>query len=123
MFRNFIALLLVTLFLVQSFTRTFIYLNYQANKDYISNVLCENKAKKEMHCEGKCHLKKELQEEEKKESTPTGSSKQKFETQLFNSIDFQELVFTSTISYSRFFYTSSHSEEHLTPVFQPPALA
>jgi uncharacterized iron-regulated protein len=34
--------------------------NYEVNKDYISKVLCENKEKKAMHCEGKCHLKKEL---------------------------------------------------------------
>jgi hypothetical protein len=75
---------LAFLFLVQSFTRSFIYLNYEVNKDYISNVLCENKEKKELHCEGKCHLKKELQKEDKKESTPTGSSKEKVEITLFN---------------------------------------
>ena len=123
MFRNFIALLLVTLFLVQSFTRTFIYLNYQANKDYISNVLCENKAKKEMHCEGKCHLKKELQKEDKKESTPTGSSKEKFEITLFNSFHKQEIVFETALPNSQFLYTLFLSEKHLTPVFQPPTLA
>lgn len=33
---------------------------YAVNYDYIANVLCENKAKPEMHCNGKCHLMKEL---------------------------------------------------------------
>ncbi len=123
MFRNFIALLLVTLFLVQSFTRTFIYLNYQANKDYISNMLCENKARKELHCEGKCHLKKELQKEDKKESTPAGSSKEKFEITLFNSFHKQEIVFETTLPTSQFLYILFLSEKHLTPVFHPPAMA
>lgn len=75
---------LAFLFLLQSFTRTFIIVNYEVNKEYISKVLCENKEKKAMHCEGKCHLKKELDKEEKKESTPTGSSKEKVEITLFN---------------------------------------
>lgn len=75
---------LAFIFLLQSFTRTFIIINYEVNKDYISNVLCENKEKKAMHCEGKCHLKKELDKEEKSENTPTGSSKEKFEITLFN---------------------------------------
>ncbi|MFL5729121.1 MAG: hypothetical protein ACJ75J_06485 [Cytophagaceae bacterium] len=36
------------------------YLNYQVNYRYISTVLCENKAKPVLRCDGKCHLQKEL---------------------------------------------------------------
>lgn len=36
------------------------YFSYQLNYDYISTVLCENKAKPEIACHGKCYLKKEL---------------------------------------------------------------
>lgn len=35
-------------------------LEYVLQYDYISKVLCENKARPEMHCNGKCHLMKEL---------------------------------------------------------------
>ena len=35
-------------------------IDYFVNYDYISNVLCENKAKPELKCNGKCHLIKEL---------------------------------------------------------------
>jgi hypothetical protein len=34
--------------------------DYLVNYDYISKVLCVNKAKPAMHCNGKCHLMKEL---------------------------------------------------------------
>lgn len=53
-------------------------LDYAVNYDYIATVLCENKAKPEMQCNGKCHLMKELgknadsnssQPEEKKTTT------------------------------------------------------
>lgn len=36
---------------------------YVVNYDYIVNVLCENKDKPEMQCNGKCHLTKELAKE------------------------------------------------------------
>jgi hypothetical protein len=35
-------------------------LEYIINYDYIVAELCENKARPAMHCNGKCHLKKEL---------------------------------------------------------------
>jgi len=35
-------------------------LEYVLNYDYIVKELCENKAKPEMKCNGKCHLMKEL---------------------------------------------------------------
>ena len=36
------------------------FIEYEINKKYIAEVLCENKDKPEMHCNGKCHLKKQL---------------------------------------------------------------
>ena len=35
-------------------------LDYIINYDYIANELCENKAKPELKCNGKCHLVNEL---------------------------------------------------------------
>jgi len=35
--------------------------NYILNKDYIAKVLCVNKDRPEMSCEGKCHLMKQLE--------------------------------------------------------------
>lgn len=37
--------------------------NYWMNRDYIAAVLCENKDKPELECEGKCHLLKEINKE------------------------------------------------------------
>ena len=34
--------------------------DYVVNYKHISQDLCENKDKPEMHCNGKCHLKKEI---------------------------------------------------------------
>lgn len=109
--------------LTQSFTRSFIYLNYEVNKNYISTVLCENKEKKEMFCEGKCYLKKKLQKEEKKEQAPTGSSKEKFEITLFNTFQEQKIMFDTTLPNTLFSYTPLLSDEHLASVFHPPGFS
>ena len=37
-----------------------VYLDYQVRKDFIATVLCINKDKPEMRCQGKCHLRKQL---------------------------------------------------------------
>ncbi len=38
------------------------YLDYAVHKDYISEILCINKNQPKLHCNGKCHLKKQLEE-------------------------------------------------------------
>ncbi len=43
---------------------------YVVNYDYIVNELCENRAKPESHCNGKCYLAKQLGEESQKEKNP-----------------------------------------------------
>ncbi len=44
---------------------------YVMNYDYIVNVLCENKDKPQMHCDGKCFLSKQLaKESEKSDKNP-----------------------------------------------------
>jgi hypothetical protein len=41
--------------------------NYWMNRDYIAAVLCENKDKPELDCNGKCHLKKQIKEQSESE--------------------------------------------------------
>lgn len=41
--------------------------NYWMNRDYIASVLCENKDKPELECNGQCHLKKQIKEQSDKE--------------------------------------------------------
>lgn len=43
-------------------------LNYQVNTDFIIKNFCENTDKPEMHCDGKCHLTKQIDQEESQKS-------------------------------------------------------
>lgn len=38
------------------------YIEYSLNKEYIIETYCENKEAPEMHCDGKCHLAKQVKE-------------------------------------------------------------
>ena len=49
------------------------FIEYEINKKYIAEVLCENMTKPEMKCNGKCHLKKQLKianDEPEEQSSP-----------------------------------------------------
>ncbi|MEL1244020.1 hypothetical protein AAEO56_07090 [Flavobacterium sp. DGU11] len=51
------ALLIALLFLLKP---VFPIVDYAANYSYIAKELCENRSKPQLHCNGKCHLMKEL---------------------------------------------------------------
>ena len=46
-------------------------LYYRANKDYIARVLCENRDKPQLHCDGKCYLAKKLKAQQDKQDKET----------------------------------------------------
>ncbi len=51
---------------VQTFNQVIIVGKFLYNQDYIAANFCENIEKPELECNGKCHLKKELTEDTKK---------------------------------------------------------
>lgn len=66
MFRlSLIVLLMITLFF-QTMNRGIIVLSYLTNTE-IYQENCVNKAKPEMHCQGKCQMNKKIKEQEEKE--------------------------------------------------------
>lgn len=74
-----------------------------------------------MHCEGKCHLKKELDKEEKKEQSPANPIKEKNEVQLFsekrNEINFLSTEVSINVNS---LYQFSVTDQHLFSIFHPP---
>lgn len=49
---------------------------YVMNYNYIANVLCENKERPQLHCDGKCYLAKQLAKEmDRNEDNPFGEKK------------------------------------------------
>lgn len=54
------AVVLVVILSLKMMAVPLLYAQYAWNKTYIANNLCENRAKPQLHCEGKCHLSKEV---------------------------------------------------------------
>lgn len=65
--RRIVAFTLVVALLISSAAKTMLLADYLLNKEYIAKVLCINRDKPEMHCNGKCHLAKQLKAQEEGE--------------------------------------------------------
>lgn len=63
-----------------------IYMNYLANQAEITELFCINKDVPEMKCDGKCHLKSQLEKQSGHEPAPP--SEVKFERLHFVAVDF-----------------------------------
>ena len=102
--------------------------DYVVNYDYIVNTLCENKDKPEMHCNGKCHLSKELAKEAgDDDKNPFSGKTSKTEIpQIIISENISEFLFvsetgittTEEVGYKPVFHTSIY----ISKILQPPRL-
>jgi hypothetical protein len=101
-------------------------LDYIVNYNYISKVLCENKAKPELKCNGKCQLMKSLAKESEEEkpinSDKKSNIKQEVEVlffQIIKSLVVKKIYFqkTTTISDN---YSNLYSHLSSCLVFHPP---
>ena len=82
--RHLFIILALTGVLLQNFSKVIIYADFKINQDYIAKNLCVKKDIPDNSCKGSCHLKKQLDEEEKKEEAPpVRNLKEVKEFQLF----------------------------------------
>jgi hypothetical protein len=68
-----LALFLAALMLLQTFSREVIVVDYQVHKARITQLFCVNKDKPMLHCNGKCHLAKQLRKASDSESKAPGA--------------------------------------------------
>lgn len=102
-------------------------LEYFVNYDYIVSELCENKAKPELKCNGKCHLVKELASAS--DNDATNSTNKKVVAQQYEVVYFQEIeaIFFSfcTTEFNMPVlnsYTTNYSHLGIKGVFRPPII-
>lgn len=102
-------------------------LEYVVNYEYVSKVLCENKDKPKMHCNGKCHLMKELAknaEEDKPISTNKKGASQEHEILFYQELNTFKIepVFASTSKGYERIYSNLYNRLDKKSVFRPPIL-
>lgn len=99
-------------------------IEYIVNYDYISKVLCVNKDKPMLHCNGKCHLMKELAKasENEKPISDKKMATQEFEVLFIENIKSFEVKPRFYVVIEKIFDDYSNLYFHLNSctVFHPP---
>lgn len=83
MIRRLIAFTLLFVMISSSLSSLFVYAEFKVNQKYIAAVLCENKDKPQLNCQGKCYLMKKLKEAEDKEKKQENNAQKKGTYNLF----------------------------------------
>src|SRR5687768_4805973 len=68
MVKQLTACILLVAFMAHTFNRAVIVFDYYTNTAAFAKN-CENKARPQLHCKGKCQMMKKLQQEEKKDQS------------------------------------------------------
>lgn len=122
--KNIVVALLAVL-LIKMMAIPLVCLQYQLNKDFIAANLCENKAKPQMQCEGKCHLKKQI---EKNSDTPNPSG-EKSNVKISLSEFFLENnthtfdIAAGTCTFAPGHYSNTYAHLYFSSIFHPPLTA
>lgn len=97
---------------------------YAVNYDYISKVLCINKSRPEVHCNGKCYLSKELAKTNDTDPSPLNKTKNSGQKILDTYIPsgITEVTITEKIPFFNFSfaYEDAYSFLFLKHIFRPP---
>ena len=112
---------------LQTFSQALILAKFYANQDYIAKNLCENRNRPELHCNGKCCLKKKLDKENG--TGTTSSSKSEKESPVVSLFFSEPAAFSTSIILS-----TTGSQQYagrtdrclcpaLAAVFHPPGIA
>ncbi len=69
--RSFIAYILLAAIMLPTLSPWGTIAYYKLNREYIAKVLCENRKRPELHCDGKCYLAKKLKQQQEKQDKET----------------------------------------------------
>ena len=83
--------------LVHTFGHGFVFINYQLNKKFIAEKICENRAKPKMQCNGKCHLKKTLKQLAGSAKENDSSATPEFSQYVISALQFNSDIHSYTI--------------------------
>ncbi|AMJ66245.1 hypothetical protein [Hymenobacter sp. PAMC 26628] len=73
------AYLLVALVLLQTFSRELLVVDFALNQATITARFCVNKARPQLHCDGKCYFAKQLKKQQERESNAPSPLKERLE--------------------------------------------
>ncbi len=107
--------------LLQVFSKQVIFFDYLINQKYIAEVLCENRLVPEKHCNGRCHLKKELEKDSKQQDGSSQKVKTLSEVLFQNGSSIQLILNSIYIRDIYYSYQFPTPNDRVEAIFRPPA--
>lgn len=121
--KHFLSIVLIFVILLQSFSKLVLLSNYLLNNEFITLNYCVNKSKPKLKCNGKCHLTKQLKEQEKQESSSKDNSKSVDEAQFCSEYDHTILPRFIYVSISaNWTYLNGETNTTSPSIFHPPTV-
>lgn len=93
---------------------------YDFNKAYIASVLCNNRNKPNLHCEGKCFLDQKLKDLEKKNKQQQENLKRSIETFECSKLAIPLPQINPYQHLTNYFYLLKHQAGIASSIFHPP---
>lgn len=122
--RSAIAYILLLAIMLPTLTPWGTIAYFKLNREYIAKVLCENRKKPEMHCNGKCYLAKKLKQQQEKQDRETSDKVQNTPViQLFTPLayaySFERVAFLFPVA-SDFFHLVASYAAPVSELLRPP---
>ncbi len=99
------------------------YIEYAVFKDYIAKNLCVNRDKPKSCCQGKCHLKKQIEKSAEASDTEEKSSARKILSQEVQAFLISPVSIPKTTEINLPYWTSIeiiHTTQVVSSIFVPP---
>ncbi|RZL02387.1 MAG: hypothetical protein EOO62_22470 [Hymenobacter sp.] len=116
------AYLLAALVLLQTFSRELLVVDFALNRATITARFCVNKARPQLHCDGKCYFAKKLKQQEERENKAPSPLKERLEMlpAAFSSVPVPaaQPVVRAAVRYAP--WVPGHYAAPLGAVFHPP---
>jgi hypothetical protein len=77
--KTFFSYLLILLVLLQTFSREVLVVDFTLNRATITARFCVNKARPQLHCDGKCYFAKKLKQQQERENKAPNPLKEQLE--------------------------------------------
>jgi len=77
--KAFFSYLLILLVLLQTFSREVLVVDFTLNRATITARFCVNKARPQLHCDGKCYFAQQLKKQADRENKAPNSLKERLE--------------------------------------------
>lgn len=118
-------LFLATTMLLKAFLAPVIFIDFKLNQDYITKVLCINREKPQLDCNGQCVLMQKMQKAQESNNPEQSQSSKSHLLEMFYEWrnNFNPQITITYIEKHFPVYTEGTHSKYFTSIFHPPRLA